>query len=127
MEASGITSSMIETPVRWSGAEQLRQFLVAVTEIDHHPENPRRGDVDVIAQSLSLFGQLKPIVLHTYEGTDRPVVVAGNHTLRGGKHETNDWTHIAAVTPDITDVEANQFLLMDNRSSDLAENDNAVL
>jgi hypothetical protein len=138
MEAGGIsmsTGSLIPTESRWEGAEQLRQFLIPVDEIQNHPENPRRGDVNMIADSLGFFGQLKPIILHTYAGQSVPYVVAGNHTLRGAKAEVRKdgdlvksaWTHVAAVTPDITDEQADEFLLMDNRSSDLAENDNALL
>jgi hypothetical protein len=127
MAASGEQSSMIATDPVWLGAEQLRQFLVPISEIEHHPDNPRRGDVPVVAESLSLFGQLKPIILHTYAGQSVPFIVAGNHTTRGATHERNAWSHIAAVTPELTDEEADKFLLMDNRSSDLASNDEAVL
>src|SRR4051794_23745197 len=109
----------------WEGAEQLRPLLVAIDSLEHHPENPRRGDVALVTESLGHFGQLKPIVLHQYAGKDAIYVVAGNHTLRGARE--NGWTHVAAVTPAITDVQADQFLLMDNRSSDKATNDNPML
>jgi hypothetical protein len=123
------------TPV-WKGAEELRPMLVPIDEIQHHPDNPRRGDVPVVAHSLAQFGQLKPIILHIYRGQSKPTIVAGNHTTHGAKahYESESgnvtktpWTHIAAVLPELTDEQADQYLLMDNRSSDLATNDDELL
>lgn len=118
MEASGTTMT-------WRGADDLRQLLIPLDQLKHHPENPRRGDVELIAESLNHFGQLKPIVIHGYSGRSGNYVVAGNHTLRGAKE--NGWTHIAVVKPQMTDEQADQFLLMDNRSSDRATNDDPML
>jgi hypothetical protein len=121
--------------IRWNGPSELAAMLVPIESIQHHPENPRRGDVNVVAESLGHFGQLKPIILHVYAGQDTPTIVAGNHTTRGAKTEISRdgvtlkqaWTHIAAVNPVLTDEQADQYLLMDNRSSDLATNDDAML
>jgi hypothetical protein len=120
MDAAGTEVTQV-----WKGAEQLRPLLVALDSIEHHPENPRRGDVPLIAESLAHHGQYKPIVLHHYAGQPKPYIVAGNHTTHGARE--NGWTHIAAVTPEMPDEQADRVLLVDNRASDKAVNDDAVL
>src|SRR6185436_2236685 len=73
-----------------------------------HPTNPRRGDVSVIAESLTRFGQVRPIVVQKSSA----YVIAGNHTLRAAKEL--EWTHIAAVAVDLDDEEAQAYLIADN-------------
>jgi len=76
--------------------------------------------VEVIAQSLSRFGQQRP-VLALPDG----VIVAGNHTYRAAVEL--DWTHVAVVRSDLSDDEAEAYLLADNRTSDLGEYDQDAL
>lgn len=85
-----------------------------VGELTSHPLNPREGDVGVIAQSLELNGQYRPIVVQV--GTD--LVIAGNHTLAAAR--ALGWESIECVELDVSDLEAVEILAIDNRSSDRA-------
>lgn len=109
------------TEVVWRGAEQLRPLLVPVHEIEPHPANPRRGNVELIRRSLRAHGQQRAILVQKSRGN----IVAGNHTWRAAVAE--EWTHIAAVVEDMTDEQASAYLLADNRSSDDATYDDEAL
>lgn len=84
------------------------------------PGNPRVGDVDAVAASLSAFGQRKPIVAKR-DGT----VVAGNHTLQAAQQL--GWSEIAVVWVDDDDTTAKAFALADNRTAELGGYDDAAL
>jgi DNA modification methylase len=76
------------------------------------PGNPRRGNVDAVARSLSRFGQRKPIVAHA-DGT----VLAGNHTLAAALQL--GWPEIAVVFVEDDEPTAKAFALADNRTAEL--------
>ena len=83
--------------------------------------NPRRGNVEAIAASLSRFGQRKPL---TARSSDR-VVIAGNHTLAAAI--SLGWSEVAVVFVDDDESESLAFALADNRMSDLGEYDETDL
>lgn len=82
-------------------------------DLSPHPDNKRKGDVDLIKTSLLHFGQVRPIVC-----TDDGVIVAGNHTYRAANEL--GWNEIAAVRVTMSEQDAEAYLLMDNRSADRA-------
>lgn len=98
-------------------APALDGLRVNVSDLRTHPENPRRGDVRIIADSLRAFGQVRPIVA-TVEG----VIVAGNHTYRAAVEELG-WAEIAAVKVALSETDARRYLLADNRTADFATYD----
>lgn len=102
----------------WRGYAALVPLLAPIDSIESHPENPRRGNIDVVADSLRIYGQTKPIIVQDSTG----YIVAGNHT-RLAAMERLGWTQIAAVRAALTDEEALGYLMMDNRSSDLGSYD----
>jgi DNA modification methylase len=102
-------------------ASDLQTLAVPIADLELMPGNPRRGDVDAVAKSLSAFGQRKPIVARR---TDR-VVIAGNHTLRAARQL--GWDEIAAVWVDDDDATAKAFSLADNRTAELGGYDDAEL
>lgn len=104
--------------VNWEGAQSLRRLLVPIDECVPHPENPRRGNLDVIEESLRAFGQVRPILVNKRSG----YIVAGNHTYRAVV-ERLGWNRVARVLADLDPDEERRYLLMDNRSSDLGEYD----
>jgi site-specific DNA-methyltransferase (adenine-specific) len=105
----------------WCGTPALEHLLVPVVELRTHPRNARRGNVAVIAASLSRFGQQRPIV-----ALPTGLIVAGNHTYRAAvEHE--GWTHIAVVQTDLSGEEVEAFLLADNRTGDLGTYDDHAL
>jgi hypothetical protein len=105
----------------WHGPEALRPHLVELGSVEAHPANPRRGNVEAIAASLRAFGQVQPLVVQASTGH----VVAGNHRLRAMVEL--GWTHVAVVKADLSDQDAQRYLVADNRTSDLATNDDQAL
>lgn len=95
---------------------------VPIDSLTPHPDNPRRGDVTTIAESLTASGQVKPIVVAA-DG----VILAGNHTWQAAVGL--GWTSIDIVRrPYPHDApEARRFMLADNRTSDLGSYDDAAL
>lgn len=106
---------------RWNGPDELKPLLVPISQLQPLPGNPRRGDTDAVARSLERFGQRKPV---TYRPSDG-IITAGNHTRAGA--EQLGWTHVAAVAIEEPDADAKAWALADNRTSDLATNDDADL
>jgi len=70
--------------------------------------------MDAIRRSLDRFKQQTPIVIQ--RGTN--VIVKGNGTTRAALDL--GWTHIAAVFSDLSDIEALEYGITDNRTAELA-------
>ena len=105
-------------------AEPLRGLAVEVTSLTPDPQNARRhsaANLAAIEASLKRFGFIEPIVVQR-EGM---IVRAGNGRLAVARRLK--WTHIPAVVVDQADAEAAAFALADNRTSELAEWDQANL
>ena len=100
----------------------LQDLTVPIGDLRHYGKNPRKGDVEAIAESLKYNGQFKPIVVR--KGTNE--VLAGNHTLKAAR-DVLKWDRIAATYMDCTDDEAARIVVADNRTSDLATNDYDIL
>jgi len=94
---------------------------VPVGVLRPHPRNPRRGDIRLIAGSLSRNGQYRPILVQRSSN----VILAGHHTWQAA--QLLGWTHIAVLPIDVDDDAALRLLLMDNRSSDVADYDPGLL
>lgn len=92
---------------------QLAHLAVPIDSIEPHPDNPNRGDVEVIRALLRAHGQHTPVVVQA--STRR--IVAGHHTWMAAKAE--GWTEVAASLVDYDDLEALEVLLGDNRPSRL--------
>jgi len=102
-------------------SQDLEGMAVPLQELVTHPGNPRRGSIDIIKQSLERFGQVKPIVVQHDDG----IIIAGNHTfLAAGEL---GWEKIAVVYVDLPEEEALAYMLMDNRSADMATWDDVGL
>ena len=101
----------------------LMPLLRDITTVHEDPDNARghpEQNIAVIRNSLDRFGQQKPIVV-----LPDGAIVAGNGTHRAAV--VLGWTHIALVTFQGTFEEAEEYGLVDNRSSDLADWNLAVL
>lgn len=107
---------------KWKGAASLRGLLKPTDGLSTHPQNPRRGNLDVIAASLERFGQLRPVVVE--KATNQ--ILAGNHTYRAAT-ERLGWNRIAAVIVDVDSEEAKAYLLADNRTADVGGYDGPML
>lgn len=105
----------------WTGPPELEGRLYGIDEFHLHPRNVRKGNVDVLMKALVRFGQMYPIVVQKSSGD----IVKGNHTWKAANRL--GWKRIAALVIDIDDDTAYQYLLADNRASDLAEYDKEAL
>lgn len=101
--------------------ESLRSLAVPIDSLRGLPGNPRRGDVDAVASSLSRFGQRKPIVVRKDDGT----IIAGNHTWQAAKKL--GWSEIAVAYVGDDDVTAQAYALADNRTAELGDYDDELL
>lgn len=95
----------------------LEKLVVPIDSLRHYGRNPRRGNVDKIAESLLFNGQYKPITVRA--GTNE--VLAGNHTLKAALQL--GWDRIAVTFVDVDDDTAARIVLVDNRTNDLATYD----
>lgn len=95
--------------------------VVSIENVRPHPRNPRRGDVDLIAESITENGFYGAIVVQRSTGH----IIAGNHRWKAAR--ASGATEIAAIFVDVDDDRALRIMLADNRSSDSASNDEAAL
>ena len=101
--------------------QSLKSLAVPIDSLQGLPGNPRRGDVDAVAASLSRFGQRKPIVVRKDDGT----IIAGNHTWQAAKKLGGSEIAVAYVGDD--DVTAQAYALADNRTAELGDYDDELL
>ena len=102
----------------------MKLETVAIESLTLDPNNARKHsqrNLDAIGESLTKFGQRKPIVVH------KDVVLAGNGTIEAAK--SLGWTEItiSRCPADWDNDTAKAYALADNRSSELAEWDDAIL
>lgn len=101
--------------------DTLADLATPIDDLHPYDRNPRRGSIELIAESLNYHGQYRPIVVRA----NTHQVLAGNHTLAAAKHL--GWTHIAATWVDCDDDQAARIVLVDNRANDVAGYDDIEL
>lgn len=84
---------------------------VSISELRFYPGNARRGDIDLIAESLGKLGQYKPIVVNK-DGT----ILAGNHTVMAAQRL--GWETIDVHRVDVDDETAKRIVIVDNKAND---------
>lgn len=99
----------------------MKTETVLAETLKEYPGNPRKGDIDKIAESLKANGQYKPIVVQK----DTNFVLVGNHTLKAIKKL--GWDFVDVVWADVNDIEAKRIVLADNRTSDASTYDYMAL
>jgi ParB-like chromosome segregation protein Spo0J len=99
--------------------EKIEQ--VALSRLSEHPENPRRGDVGVIEESLDEHGFYGVIVAQRSTGH----ILVGNHRYKAA--QAKGMTKLPVAWVDVDDDEARRILLVDNRASDVAGYDAKAL
>lgn len=105
---------------------ELKVETFRLEDLHTYHKNPRRGDVNAIAESLRKRGQYRPIVVNigTHASHDFEIL-AGNHTYMAAKKL--GWETIQATTVDVDDEQAAQIVLADNRLADLGGYDDQAL
>jgi hypothetical protein len=99
----------------------LKIEQVALGDLKIYHNNPRKGNIDLIAESLEAYGQYKPITANKRTGE----ILAGNHTYQAA--QALGWDKIAVAWVDVDEGTAAKIVAIDNRSSDLGEYDNEAL
>jgi len=99
----------------------MRAVKVKLDELHQYANNPRRGNVKLIAESLKEYGQYKPIVVN--KATNE--ILVGNHTYLAAKEL--GWTEIEATFIEVDAETAAKIVLIDNRATDLSEYDSNAL
>jgi hypothetical protein len=94
---------------------------VALITLKPYPNNPRKGNIDLIAESLETYGQYKPITVNKRTNE----ILAGNHTYQAALKL--GWPTIAATYVDVDANTAAKIVLMDNRTSDAGSYDDGAL
>lgn len=87
---------------------------VDIDDLRPHPQNPNRGDVDEIAESLKSFGQYRPIVVNQDN-----TIVAGHHVWRAAQQL--GWSSVLCTVIEANADESLRILLADNRLAELGE------
>lgn len=102
----------------------LRTEMVPLDQLTPFPGNARRGRVDVIKGSIEKNGQYRSLIVRQVENGPL-VVLAGNHTMAAIGEL--DGTQARCEIIECDDATARRINLVDNRSNDLAEDDDDAL
>ena len=91
-----------------------------ISQLKFYPGNARRGDIDLIAESLERLGQYKPVVACV--GGKAPelanVILTGNHTTMAAQRL--GWSEIDVHWVDVDTDTAKRIVLVDNKANDEA-------
>jgi ParB-like chromosome segregation protein Spo0J len=118
-----MTSTTGETPSSGSLGAIKRLPIADLSTVEG---NPRRGQVDVIAESLRVNGQYRPIVVNAGSLTGRRnEVLAGNHTMLAARQL--GWAELDVFVVDVDEESARRIVAVDNRSADLGNYDSHLL
>jgi site-specific DNA-methyltransferase (adenine-specific) len=90
----------------------VEQREISVDELKPHPDNPNRGSVEDLAESLSQFGQFRSIV-----GRPDGTILAGHHLVQAAKRIGMKTVRVDII--DVDDTVARKIMLADNRLADL--------
>jgi ParB-like chromosome segregation protein Spo0J len=102
----------------------LRTEMVQLDQLTPFPGNARRGKVEVIKESIEKNGQYRSLIVR--EIKDGPqVVLAGNQTMISISELGGSQARCEIIECD--DDTARRINLVDNRASDLAEDDEEAL
>lgn len=95
--------------------------IVPVDRLSRHPRNPRRGNVDLIRESIDANGFYGAIVAQRSTGH----ILVGNHRYDAARAEGA--SEVPVIWLDVDDDRARRILLADNRTNDLAGYDEQEL
>ncbi|WP_171074370.1 ParB N-terminal domain-containing protein [Nonomuraea basaltis] len=91
--------------------------LIPVVDLEPHPENPHRGDVDVIGDSIDENGFYGAVLVQR----SRMRIIAGEHRWQGA--QARGLAEVPCVLLDVDDERAKKILLADNRTAALGYED----
>jgi hypothetical protein len=89
--------------------------------LKEHPRNPRRGDEEMIEESIDENGWYGAVTCQKSTG----YILAGNHRFRVARKK--GLREIPVIWRDVDDETALKILLVDNKSADAGDYDEALL
>lgn len=95
--------------------------LVPTDQLVEHPDNARRGDVDLISKSIDSNGFYGSVIVQR----STRHVLAGNHRLRAARERGIETMPVIWV--EVDDDRAKRIMAVDNKSNDAAEYDEQAL
>lgn len=95
--------------------------MVSTSDLTPHPDNPRRGDINTIAESIKVNGFYGALVAQRSTGR----ILVGNHRYLAAQKLGIKEVPVAWV--DVDDARAKKIMLADNRSHDLGDYDSEAL
>jgi ParB-like chromosome segregation protein Spo0J len=105
---------------------EIAHLAVPISSLRMYEGNPRRGNLAVIAESLTENGQYKPLVVNKGTLTGRPdEILAGNNTYLAAV--SLEWESLAVTYIDVDDERARKVLLVDNKANDASGYDHEQL
>ena len=96
-------------------------ITLPVEQLHTHPQNPRRGDIMAIAESIVHNGFYGAVVVQKTTN----FILVGNHRYEAAKSTGAE--KIPALVIDVTDEDAMRIMLADNRTAELGGFDEAQL
>lgn len=106
-----------------SGIGQLE--TVHTKDLNVYYKNARRGDVDLIMESMKHNGVYKPLVVNRGTKTGRPnEVLCGNHSLMAIRRLADEnpqdkrWQTVDVYVIDVDEDQAKRTVLIDNKAND---------
>lgn len=96
-----------------TGTEMVQQEyeVVPIDDIHPHPDNPNRGDVELIGESIDVNGWYGAVIVQRSTGR----ILAGNHRWAAARDKGA--TEIPVIYKDVDDVVALRILLADNETA----------
>jgi DNA modification methylase len=95
--------------------------LVAVKKLKFHPENPNKGKVEAIEESIGENGFFGAVLVQRSSGR----ILGGEHTVKAAKKSGLE--KVPVIWLDVDDARALKILLAANRTRDLAKTDDDML
>lgn len=91
-----------------------------IAQLKFYPGNARRGDIDLISESLERLGQYKPVVVCSGEKAPElaNVILTGNHTVMAAQRL--GWDAIDVHWVDLDADTAKRAVIVDNKANDEA-------
>jgi ParB-like chromosome segregation protein Spo0J len=100
--------------------------VMKINDLNNYYKNPRKGNVELVAESLRAYGQYRSIVVNLGTKTKRPnEVLVGNHTLEAAKKIGLSMLNCKII--DVDDQTAAKIVLVDNSTSDMGTYDDNLL
>ena len=119
---------MTQTPISQLKRASIGALeTVSTKDLSVYYKNARRGDVDLIAESMQRNGVYKPLVVNRGTKTGRPMeVLCGNHSLMAIRRLADEnprderWQTVDVYVIDVDEQQAARTVIADNKASDEA-------